>query len=90
MVISEIHEVEKHIQSRLGKRISTPKRLLRGTFKENDSEILKEGDEFMAYPVGKGDAMETYNAYISYFNYTSMDVTERKRIAVKAEWVDIK
>ena len=34
MVLNKLHEVEKNIKSRLKKIISTPKRLIRRTFKQ--------------------------------------------------------
>lgn len=86
--ITEWFEIEKFIQSRCKKILSTPKKLIRGCFKEEGSEEIFEGDEFMAYPINRGSAIETYETYIDYFNYTSQDKFEKKRIAVNAEWVE--
>ena len=86
MSITEWHEIEKFIQCNLRKMITTPKKKLIGKYKHKDSDEVFEGDIFMAYRVGKGDAMETYEAYIAYFNYTRMDEFEKERIAVSAEW----
>jgi len=82
-------EHEKFIQFVLNKRISnlSKKRLIRGSFKEEGSEKVISGDEFMAYEIQKGDALESYKCYIEYFNHT-LRKGELKRIAVCAVWVN--
>jgi hypothetical protein len=84
-----IMEIEKFIEHRLGKRISdrNKKRLLKGSFKEVDSDKIIEGDNFMAYPLQKCSAFEVYQCYVDYFNYT-IQQNEKVRIPVSAEWVN--
>lgn len=81
-------EIEKFIQNKLGKRITTPKKKISGVFKHEGSDETYEGDIFMAYPVNRGDALESYQAYIDYFNYTIQGPHELPRIAVSAEWIE--
>ena len=92
MVIQNITkwiEIEKFLQNKLGKIISTPKRKLCGIYTEKGSYETKTGDNFMAYLVGsKHDAFETYQAYIKYFNYTIQHEGEKERIAISAFWED--
>ena len=87
--ITKIHEIEKHIEFRLNKRIAerNKKYLIRGTYKEKGSNKLHTLDEFMAYKLMGANALESYECYISWFNITIQNPDEKERIAVSAKWV---
>jgi len=88
--ITEIYEIEKHIEYILNKRIEnkSEKHLIKGTYKEKGSNKLHTLDEFMAYKLISGDALESYECYISWFNLTIQRIGEKERIAVSAEWIE--
>ncbi len=89
----EIKEIEKFLEYDLNKRISdkdkTKRRMLCGTFKMKGSKKKFTGDEFMAYELTRSSALEVYECYIKYFNYT-LRLDEKERIAISAEWKEEK
>lgn len=88
--VTSIVEIEKFLQYNLNKYISNrnKKRTIRGSFKEKGSNKIYRGDEFEAYELSGCSALEVYECYIAYYNYTIQNKFEKARIAVKAEWVE--
>jgi hypothetical protein len=88
--LKELHEIDKHLQYRCGKRIIDlkQKRMLKGTYKEVGSDEEQTGDNFFAYELMNCSALEVYECYVKYFNITIQDPHEKERIPVRAEWTD--
>lgn len=82
-------EVEKFLEYQLGKRITDrnkdKRRLLHGTFKEEGSDKVHTGDNFLAYELSHCSASQVYECYVFYYNHT-LRHGEKVRVAISAEW----
>lgn len=89
-MFAKLMEIEKFLEYNLNKRINdrnaNNRKLLNGSFKEEGSDKIFEGDNFLAYELSRCSAFEVYECYVAYYNYTITEF-EKKRIAVKAEWI---
>ena len=80
----ELMPFEKFVQTILKQLYHDETRMLKGSFKDKDgNNIFKE--TFEANIVGRGTAIETYEAYIKWFNYTR-NPYEKERQVINAEW----
>lgn len=81
----EMMPFKKYCQAHLRKLFQEDRKWIEGCFKEKGSGVVHDKDDFFAHPVGHGEAMETYSAYISWFNHTRTPF-EKERVAVSARW----